>query len=110
MFAFSQIHLVFSAVAALLVAPFRGKSGAPSWSQHALYAAMRTLMSSSTVAQQQWLCVPTDSIYLQLASSKGFQPDSIVLSDGAKAHWMGRKSAKKILLYFHGLYSLDTIV
>lgn len=44
----------------------------------------------------------TETNYLNLARTRGFQPDTLVLSDGCKAFWMGAKSAEKIVVYFHG--------
>ncbi|KAL6233234.1 hypothetical protein BDW75DRAFT_232132 [Aspergillus navahoensis] len=38
-------------------------------------------------------------------------PESITLADGTKAHWLGDRSAEKLLLFFHGggylLYAVD---
>ena len=44
----------------------------------------------------------TESEYLNFAKTKNFQPDTTVLSSGLKVHWLGSKTAEKVLVYFHG--------
>ena len=44
-----------------------------------------------------------DEMYPAYAKKQGFKPESITLSDGTKAHWVGNKDAEKVVIWFHGL-------
>jgi len=46
----------------------------------------------------------TTQAYLNLAKSKKFHPETLVLADGCRAHWIGRRTAKKVILYCHGCF------
>jgi acetyl esterase/lipase len=67
-----------------------------------IYATLRHLLSNVSVKQEKWLSPPTDTVYLNFARDKNFQPDIDVLPSGVKVHWVGNKSAEKVFLYFHG--------
>ena len=67
-----------------------------------IYTAIRTNISALTPAQENYVKGTTEKIYLDFAKKAKFQPDTDVLSSGMKVHWLGTKSAKKILLYLHG--------
>ena len=67
-----------------------------------IYATLRHLLSNVSVKQEKWLSPPTDTVYLNFARDKNFQPDTDVLPSGVKVHWVGNKSAEKVFLYFHG--------
>lgn len=52
----------------------------------------------------------TDDNYRDACKKKGVEPRSEVLSDGTVAHWIGKKSADKIILNFHGeLFSVNIV-
>lgn len=44
----------------------------------------------------------TERRYLALAKAKGFEPETLVLEGGLKAHWVGSSKAERVLLYYHG--------
>jgi acetyl esterase/lipase len=44
----------------------------------------------------------TDKAYLTWARGKSLEPDTAVLASGLKIHWIGKSSAQKVFLYFHG--------
>ena len=67
-----------------------------------VYAAVRTLLTNISAGAEQWINGTTEAEYLALAKKHGFQPDTDVLGSGMKAHWIGNKTAEKVLLYFHG--------
>lgn len=68
-----------------------------------LYAVLRHVLGNVTLVQEKWLAPPTETVYLNFAKGKGFQPDTAVLpKSGGKVHWIGNKSADKVFLYFHG--------
>ncbi|KAI9701368.1 MAG: hypothetical protein M1820_006459 [Bogoriella megaspora] len=74
----------------------------PEYYKDYMYTKIRRFDSLVTTAQQQWYLPSTDATYTQIAKEQKFQPNTTILSDGRKAHWIGPKDAKKILLYFHG--------
>jgi hypothetical protein len=40
--------------------------------------------------------------YENFAKQKGFEPDTVILEHGGLGHWIGDKTAKDIVVYFHG--------
>jgi hypothetical protein len=51
----------------------------------------------------RYLFPSTDKAYEQFAKEKGFQPESVPLPHGGQGHWLGRKDAKYVLIFFHGM-------
>ncbi|EHK23133.1 uncharacterized protein TRIVIDRAFT_28223 [Trichoderma virens Gv29-8] len=45
---------------------------------------------------------PTDDVYLQLCKRYQTAPNSVELSDGTQAHWIGPSSASKVIINLHG--------
>ncbi|KAF2173052.1 hypothetical protein M409DRAFT_17002 [Zasmidium cellare ATCC 36951] len=67
------------------------------------FTGLRTHMGNLNTAQEIFLLPPsTEATYLEFAKKQGFQPDSDVLDSGMKVHWLGNKSAEKVLVFFHG--------
>lgn len=89
-------------MAQLLTTPIRTGTKPPSVFKDVFYAALRTQLGSLNLAQEKWLDATTEQNYRDLAKKENFQPDSIVLSDGCKAHWIGAKKKEKVLVYLHG--------
>jgi acetyl esterase/lipase len=83
--------------------PFTSSDGKPQTAyKDFIYAAFRHLLSNLTLKQEKWLSPSTETVYLNFARDKNFQPDTDVLPSGLKVHWVGNKSADKVFLYFHG--------
>ena len=85
----------------LFTRPFSSAKANP-FLKDLIFAALRTNLSIVTPATEQWLNPSTESVYLEFAKKKDFQPDTAVLGSGLKCQWLGSKSAEKIILYFHG--------
>jgi acetyl esterase/lipase len=86
----------------LALRPFASDGRPPTAYKDFLYAAFRHLLSNLSITQEKWLAPPTETVYLNFARDKNFQPDTDVLPSGLKVHWVGNKSADKVFLYFHG--------
>lgn len=91
-----------SAILRLVTGPF-SKARANTTFKDVVFAALRTNLSLMSPATEQFMIVPTEKAYLDFAKQNGFQPDTDVLASGLKVHWLGKKTAEKIFLYFHGL-------
>ena len=70
-----------------------------------MFAMMRSQLGNMTLPQERYINSLTTPIYISFAKDKGFPPDSITLSDGVQAHWIGNKNAQKTIVYFHGPYN-----
>lgn len=70
-----------------------------------MYKALRYQLGALNLSQEAWMNPSTEANYLDLASKEKFQPDTLVLPSGCKAHWFGTKSAKKLIVYFHGVFN-----
>ncbi|KAI9812883.1 MAG: hypothetical protein M1827_004401 [Pycnora praestabilis] len=96
------LRTLTTAIVSIFAAPLRGESGAPTVFRHVAYAAVRQITATASIAQTQYLSPTTEEQYLTLAKQKGFQPDTVRLQDGTKAHWVGNKGAEKVMVYCHG--------
>jgi hypothetical protein len=67
-----------------------------------VYAALHYVLANSTVPQQKWMLPTTDKAYLTWAHGKSLETDIAVLASGLKIHWIGKPSAQKVFLCFHG--------
>lgn len=87
-----------------ITAPILGGPKANTYFKDVVFAALRTNLTITSAATEQWVNPTTEAGYLQLAKTKGFQPETTVLEGhgGLKLYWIGHKTAKKVLLYFHG--------
>lgn len=93
---------LLSALIRSITAPLLGGPRANTYFKDVIFAALRTNLSITSAATEQWMNPSTEAGYLQLAKEKSFQPETTVLDSGLKLHWIGPKTAKKVLLYFHG--------
>ncbi|KAL3427090.1 hypothetical protein PVAG01_00599 [Phlyctema vagabunda] len=90
-------------VAAFVAGAIRSKKTAgPLWYRYVRLSSIRAATSRFSARQQHLLFVPTDTIYEQFCKEANIQPDSEVLEDGTKAHWLGDKNAEKLIINFHG--------
>ncbi|KFY05555.1 hypothetical protein V492_08452, partial [Pseudogymnoascus sp. VKM F-4246] len=97
------LSVVTQTILALIGAPFRNRSTTPSTiKRHVMYTAVRALVDTLTPLQNHYRAPPTDEIYAAYCKSHKLTPDSEILQDGTRAHWMGPRNAKKIILYLHG--------
>lgn len=93
---------IASAILRLLTRPFVGGAKSNTFFKDVVFAALRTNLSYISPGGEQWMNSTTEAEYLTLAKSKSFQPDTDVLGSSLKVHWIGKKTASKVLLYFHG--------
>lgn len=93
---------LIAALTALVTYPIRSGPKAQTMTLDVLFAGIRTMFSSMSIASERYLNPSTEETYLRLAGKRNFQPDSVVLSDGTKAHWLGPRKADKIIIFFHG--------
>ena len=93
---------ITAALIRLVTRPFVGGAKANTYFKDVAYAALRQNLSLVSPATEQWMNPSTEANYLEFAKKENFQPDTTVLGSGLKLHWLGPKSAEKIILYFHG--------
>jgi acetyl esterase/lipase len=86
----------------LAVRPFTNDAKPPTAFKDFVYGILRYVLAHSTVPQEKWMLPTTDKAYATWAQGKKIQPDTAVLGSGLKVHWIGKSSAQKVFLYFHG--------
>ena len=86
----------------LAARPFIHDAKPPTAFKDFVYAVLRYVLANSTVPQEKWMLPTTDKAYPTWARGKSLEPDTAVLASGLKIHWIGKPSAQKVLLYFHG--------
>ncbi|KXT10690.1 hypothetical protein AC579_5060 [Pseudocercospora musae] len=97
------VKVIASALFRCVSLPFISKKANKPFKDIA-FAALRSNLAGVNAAQEQWMNggQSTEQSYLDVAKKAKFQPDTDVLESGLKVHWIGPKSAEKIILYFHG--------
>ena len=95
-------RILLAVATRLITSPFNSGPKANTFFKDIVFAALRKNLSIITPEQEQWVNPTTESVYLDFTKKAKFQPDTDVLPSGQKAHWLGAKSAQKIILYFHG--------
>ncbi|KAF2835392.1 alpha/beta hydrolase fold domain-containing protein [Patellaria atrata CBS 101060] len=92
-----------AALARVITSRFKGDRAHPVYFKDVIFASMRTALGNSTIeADKAGIQQSTEQAYHAVVKQFGFEPNSVELNDGAKAHWMGNKRASKTLVYLHG--------
>ena len=86
----------------LFLSPFKGTKGAPSYFKDVMYAALRTMLDSMTIAMQKATDTPTEETYYLLCAEAGQPARHTDLPHDCKAFWFGKAKAEKLIVYFHG--------
>lgn len=71
---------------------------------------VRRLFDEATAAQAQYTHTSTSDGYTKGCRRWKCPTDTVSLGGGAKVHWIGKRNAQYVLLYFHGMFlscSLD---
>jgi hypothetical protein len=99
------LRLPFTFLTALVSARIRGPDGAASADRHVQNAITRALTAPLSVAQLQYLLRDTTTGTIVQWKQKHPEEDmsSEEVGAGAKVHWIGSKSAKKVLFFIHGV-------
>lgn len=97
------LRAMAAALFRLALRPFTGGNKPRDLFKDVVFAALRSNLANANLAQERYVDSTTEANYLALAKRKNFQPEIEVLgSTGAKALWLGNKSAEKVILFFHG--------
>lgn len=98
-----------AAVIAALFGLFRGDHGPPTLFLHICYAIARTATTRLSTRHMQYLYPSTETVYNQITTSAGSEPETISLPHDALGHWIGNKDARFVLIYFPGTTNLSDI-
>ncbi|GAB7365657.1 hypothetical protein MBLNU230_g6998t1 [Neophaeotheca triangularis] len=97
------LRAMVAAALRLVFRPITGGNKPRDLFKDVIFALTRSQLGHANLAQERYMDSTTEANYLALAKKKNFQPEMEVLgSTGAKALWMGNKSAEKVILFFHG--------
>lgn len=58
----------------------------------------------------RYVNAPTVDAYATIMKKHGLQPETVDLPHDTKGLWIGNKDAKKVVVYYHGSYSILTRV
>lgn len=96
-------RVLLASTTRLLTRPFSSGPQANTLLKDVIFAGLRKQLSINYTATEQFMGGTTEAAYLAFAKKRGFQPDTDVLGEnGARLHWLGSKSAEKVVLYCHG--------
>lgn len=93
---------VTAASARLWTSPFKGQHGAHNYFKDVVFQLMRTQLGNLNIDQETYSRVPTTEAYLSFCKDRGITPESVTLSSGTQAHWLGNSNAKSVFLWLHG--------
>lgn len=95
-------RIIFAVILRLFSQPFLSGVKQKSAIKDALYTGIRTFLHVSSVAQEQYMLGTTGGAYKQLCGRNKVKPDVETLKSGVKVYWLGSRTAKTVLLFFHG--------
>ncbi|KAJ4290497.1 hypothetical protein N0V90_010714 [Kalmusia sp. IMI 367209] len=98
----TTLKAMLAASARLWVSPFKGQNGAHNYFKDVIFTMMRTQLGNLDLAQETYTRVSTTETYLAFCKNNGITPESVTLSSGTQAHWIGNKDAKRVILWCHG--------
>ncbi|KAF1834708.1 alpha/beta hydrolase fold domain-containing protein [Decorospora gaudefroyi] len=99
----ATLKAVGSALQRSLTSVFKGANGSNTYYKDIMLAMLRTNFGNLNLAQDRYMYGESSTTtYTKHAEQHGFAPETITLPSGTQAHWLGRKGAKKVLVYFNG--------
>ncbi|KAK2807028.1 hypothetical protein FQN50_005602 [Emmonsiellopsis sp. PD_5] len=96
------LSVVLSGILALLTGFRRSHKQAHSLLLHVGYAVFRKATARLSPLQLQRIMPPTNKIYEQYAKKTKQPVQSVKLPHGVLGHWIGDKTAKNVLIWYHG--------
>ncbi|KAK2811160.1 hypothetical protein FQN49_008479 [Arthroderma sp. PD_2] len=96
------LGFVATAIAAAITGLARGQDGIKTYRNHIRYAIVRRFLWRMSIRQLHVIYPSTAQNYNRFAKRKGFTPQTVQLEHGAQGHWIGKKDAKNVLIYYHG--------
>lgn len=90
-----------SIFARMLTRPLTSTQKANTYLKDVVFAALRGYLGPLRPGTEQWLLPARGKEYADLAKKQGFEPLTTVVG-GVTVRWLGPKTSKKVLLYFHG--------
>lgn len=86
-----------------LTGPFRGPSGAPTYSEHVANALVRNFLTYFSIEQIQWIAPSFVDSYKSWCTKNNVKPDIVdIPGTTTQGFWLGSQSANYVLIYFHG--------
>ncbi|KAF1982414.1 alpha/beta-hydrolase [Aulographum hederae CBS 113979] len=95
------VKVIFTALGRACVSPFKS-NGARTMFRDVAYSAFRTQLAGLTIAQEKHMFPATAITYTEYMKKTNQTPQITELPSGLKLLWIGSRSAKTTLLYFHG--------
>lgn len=92
---------LLSVLARILTRPLTTSQKANTYLKDVVFAGLRAYLGPLRPGTEQWLLPAREKDYFDLAKRKGFEPATSVVA-GVNVRWLGPKTSKKVLLYFHG--------
>ncbi|KAJ5658579.1 uncharacterized protein N7484_002228 [Penicillium longicatenatum] len=97
---FSKFSIIASALYATLIGPFRGKSYPKKFKHHLISLIIRN--DPFSTRQRQYSELSTPEAYESTMKERGLIPEQVPLPHDADGYWIGNKTAKNVLVYYHG--------
>ncbi|KAL4892005.1 alpha/beta-hydrolase [Aspergillus ambiguus] len=93
---------ILSTTVSALIGLFHGSNRPASYHRHVTFSFVRAFTSNLSPKALVALSPSTDDGYRKFCTCIGLTPDTVTLEDGTRGHWIGDRSADKVVLYFHG--------
>ncbi|EGD87648.1 hypothetical protein H112_04114 [Trichophyton rubrum D6] len=96
------IGLLATGIAAAITGLVRQQDGARSYRTHIRHAVVRRFLWRMSIRQLHFIYPSTAQNYETFSKKRRLKPDTVQLEHGAQGHWVGKKDAKNVVVYFHG--------
>ena len=93
---------LLAAVIHLVTRPLQQGPHARTLFKDFLFAALRTALAVIPPPTEQYIIAPTDVHYRSHVRKRQLPPETTILNSGLALHWLGPRSAHKIVVYLHG--------
>ncbi|KAG9245877.1 Alpha/Beta hydrolase protein [Calycina marina] len=96
--------VIVNVLASLFTAAIYSKDSKPAGGlyKHVAFTGIRTMIRKMSVKQIHYLNPHTDDAYVIFCKKNKLVPNSEVLPDGTRAHWIGDRKADVLIMNFHG--------
>ncbi|KAJ5904336.1 hypothetical protein N7504_006719 [Penicillium tannophilum] len=96
----SKLSIIASALYATLIGPFRGQSYPKKFKHHLVSLLIRN--DPTSARQKQYIYLSTPEAYETTMKKRGLSPEQVSLPHDTEGYWIGNKTAKNVLVYYHG--------
>ncbi|EFR00539.1 alpha/beta hydrolase fold protein [Nannizzia gypsea CBS 118893] len=96
------LGLLATGIAAAITGLVRKHDGTRTYRTHIRFAIIRRFLWRMSIRQLHFIYPTTAQNYERFSKRRRLKPETVQLEHGAQGHWLGKKDAKNVIVYYHG--------